>query len=83
MDRNYSSIDACVRFLLQKMGEETLLPLAAIACLVTVHHSYFLIIDRKNWLFTDTPKGRTPVQYSNVETAKANERVLYDCLIKC
>ncbi len=44
-----------------------------------------LVIGRKNWLFSNTPRGAdaSAMLYSIVETAKANGLILYDYLVKC
>ncbi len=44
-----------------------------------------LVIDRKNWLFADTPSGAdaSAVLYSIIETVKANGLVVYDYLVHC
>ncbi|OLQ83800.1 transposase [Photobacterium proteolyticum] len=44
-----------------------------------------LVIGRKNWLFADTPSGAdaSAVLYSIIETAKANDLVVYDYLVHC
>ncbi|WP_413282880.1 IS66 family transposase [Vibrio sp. MA40-2] len=44
-----------------------------------------LVIGRKNWLFSDTPKGAgaSAMLYSIIETAKANGLILYDYLVQC
>ncbi len=44
-----------------------------------------LVIGRKNWLFSDAPKGAdaSAMLYSIIETAKANDLIVYDYLVKC
>ena len=44
-----------------------------------------MVIGRKNWLFADTPKGAdaSAILYSIIETAKANDLILYDYLVQC
>lgn len=44
-----------------------------------------LVIGRKNWLFSDTPKGAnaSAVLYSVIETAKANGLNIYSYLVHC
>ncbi len=44
-----------------------------------------MVIGRKNWLFADTPKGAdaSAMLYSIIETAKANDLILYDYLVQC
>lgn len=44
-----------------------------------------LVIGRKNWLFSDTPKGASAsaILYSIIETAKANDLIVYDYLVHC
>ncbi len=44
-----------------------------------------LVIGRKNWLFSNTPRGAdaSAMLYSIIETAKANGFILNDYLVKC
>lgn len=44
-----------------------------------------MVIGRKNWLFSDTPRGAdaSAMLYSIIETAKANDLILYDYMVKC
>ncbi len=44
-----------------------------------------LVIGRKNWLFANNPNGAkaSAMLYSIVETAKANDLILYDYMVKC
>jgi hypothetical protein len=42
-----------------------------------------LVIGRKNWLFSDPPKGAIAMLYCIIETAKANDLIVYDYLVKC
>ncbi len=44
-----------------------------------------MVIGRKNWLFADTPKGAdaSAMLYSIIETAKANDLIIYDYLVRC
>lgn len=45
----------------------------------------WLVIGRKNWLFSTNPNGAeaSAMLYSIVETAKANGLILYDYMVKC
>lgn len=44
-----------------------------------------LVIGRKNWLFANNPNGAdaSALLYSIIGTAKANELILYDYMVKC
>jgi hypothetical protein len=44
-----------------------------------------MVIGRRNWLFSDTPKGAdaSAMLYSIIETAKANGLILYNYLVEC
>ncbi|WP_213882685.1 IS66 family transposase, partial [Vibrio crassostreae] len=44
-----------------------------------------LVIGRKNWLFSNSANGAdaSAMLYSIVETAKANDLILYDYMVKC
>lgn len=44
-----------------------------------------MVIDRKNWLFPNPPKGvsASAVLYSVIETAKANGLNIYSYLVHC
>ncbi len=44
-----------------------------------------IVTGRKNWLFANNPNGAeaSAMLYSIVETAKANDLILYDYMVKC